>query len=117
MSNHGNVFDEEISKKMQDIFRERSDVPHSNALKEELFRKSAMGSTGNFPEGKLIPSDEGEIIFGIGAKDGKVVLEFATPVVWFGMQPEQAVSLAESLLEKAAKLGYIRPVKITIGSK
>ncbi|MGI9485487.1 MAG: hypothetical protein ACR2RF_06310 [Geminicoccaceae bacterium] len=78
----------------------------------ELFRRSKIGATGEFPEGELAPSDEGGIQFAIGAKDGKVVLEFNTPVAWFGMTPEQATKLAESLIEKAARLGCIRRVRV-----
>jgi len=65
-----------------------------------------FGATGNYPQGKLTPEDEGEIQFGIAAdsKTGKVVINFGKPVVWVGMQPEQAIALANSLREQAGKI-------------
>jgi len=110
MSNHSPKPDDEISKKMEQVFRK---MPQT-ANVDDLWRRSQLGKTGEFPEGKMTPHDEGAIQFAIGAKDGKVVIEFATPVAWLGMQPEQAITLAESLIEKAARLGCIRPVKVRI---
>lgn len=59
--------------------------------------------TGQFPEGQLVPEDEGEILFEVGDMDGKVVLNFGdVPVQWIGMSPEQADELADILRERAA---------------
>lgn len=74
-------------------------------IPEELMRsfKQQLGATGDFPEGKLTSGDEGGIQFAIGVKDGKVCLDFGKPVAWIGMNPEDALKLAESLIEKARK--------------
>ena len=65
--------------------------------------RKSFGATGMFPRGKLIPSDEGEVQFGVTHKDNKVVLDFGTPVVWVGMSPAEATDLA-SILKKHALL-------------
>lgn len=60
-----------------------------------------LGATGEFPDGKLTPDDEGGLQFSIGHRNGKVVLDFGTPAVWIGMEPQQAVELAQSLFDHA----------------
>ena len=60
-----------------------------------------MGATGEFPDGKLTKSDDGALHFAVGHTDGKVVIDFGTPTAWVGMEPEQAVELAECLLSHA----------------
>ena len=65
-----------------------------------------FGGTGRFPLGRLSPSDEGEIQFGIAADiaKNKVVINFGKPTAWIGFDAEQAEQLAESLLSNARKL-------------
>lgn len=60
-----------------------------------------IGATGRFPGGKLTPEDDGELKFAITAAKGKVVVEFGTPVKWFGMNGEQARELAKVLEHRA----------------
>lgn len=67
--------------------------------------KNFRGSLGDFPEGKLTKTDEGAIQFAVGEKDGKVVLDFGTPVNWVGMNPQQAADLASLLLKRAREVG------------
>lgn len=67
--------------------------------------KNFRGAVGSFPEGQLTKTDEGAIQFAIGEKDGKVVLDFGTPVVWVGMNPQQAADLASTLLKHARAVG------------
>lgn len=68
---------------------------------EDLDGTTFRGATGDYPEGKITESDEGAIQFAVGHDNGKVVLDFGTPVAWVGMNPQQAVELAHSLLEHA----------------
>lgn len=77
---------------------------------EDLRRKlldtaSFRGAIGLFPQGKLTPRDEGSLQFAVAHKDGKVVLEFGTPVAWVGMNPQQAADLAMSMLRHARAAG------------
>ena len=60
-----------------------------------------LGMTGQFPDGKLTTSDEGQIAFGVGDHEGKVIINFGTPVVWMGMSPQEAVEFAELLIKRA----------------
>ena len=61
--------------------------------------QTGIGATGKFPEGKLVKHDEGEIRMAVGNKDGKIVIEFGTSVKWIGMTKEQALALANSLID------------------
>ena len=73
-----------------------------------------LGATGTYPRGKLGPHDEGGLAIGI-AKDkrGNIIVNFGTPVAWFGLPPEQAIAFARLIL-KHAGAGRI---EITIGGE
>ena len=60
-----------------------------------------LGPTGSHPSGKLNGHDEGGINIGIGAKAGKVIMDFGTPVSWLGFDPGHARALAASLTNYA----------------
>lgn len=61
-----------------------------------------LGSTGNFPHGKQSAEDDGELSFGIGTKDGLVMIMFGDKgVKWMGMPPSHARNFAAALIEKA----------------
>lgn len=91
--------------------------PKDDAFKKLLETTSFRGALGDFPEGQLSKSDEGAIQFAIGVKDGKVVLDFGTPVAWVGMNPQQAADLASTLLKRAREAGRAagQSVSFTVG--
>lgn len=60
-----------------------------------------IGPTGEFPLGKLNEHDEGELNMAIGNEDGKVFVNFGTPVASLGMTPAEAVRIAEGLIKSA----------------
>jgi len=60
--------------------------------------KSEFGATGKFPEGQLSPDDEGEIQFGITNAGGQAIINFGKLVAWLGMQPQQALAIADALI-------------------
>jgi hypothetical protein len=66
--------------------------------------KPKLGPTRDYPDGKLNESDEGELMFAVGDKDGKLVIEFGTPVKWVGMPPHVALELAQLLVNRAELL-------------
>lgn len=67
-------------------------------------KEQMPGPTGEFPEGRLNEHDEGELMIGLVAHKGKVVLNFATPVAWLALNPNQAIQIANVLIEKAKAL-------------
>jgi hypothetical protein len=102
------------------------DDPENIKAKRETFdafKKSMMdttafrGALGDFPEGQLTTSDEGALQFGITVKDGKVVLDFGTPVAWVGMTPQQAADLASIMMKRAREAARLNGemVSFTIG--
>src|SRR5262249_37071389 len=68
------------------------------AIKED---RSKPGPTGKFPEGKIHESDEGELGIAIGFYEGNVIINFGTPVKWFGLPPEEALNLGALIIAKA----------------
>lgn len=64
--------------------------------------RKQLGATGQFPEGKLTPQDEGEIKIAIYHQPGKVVIDFGDkPIKWIGFSPVQARQIAMMLMEHA----------------
>ena len=61
-----------------------------------------LGSTGKFPDGKLHPGDEGELVLGV-ARDthGDVHINFGKDISWLALPPEQAVEFAKLILRHA----------------
>lgn len=64
-----------------------------------------VGATGQFPQGKMHDSDEGELRLAVTTTDGKVVMDFGKQVVWIGFDGPQAVSLGELLIKHGKNLG------------
>jgi hypothetical protein len=91
------------SEEMPDAFRRE--------LLKELGAQVApdalkIGATGEFPRGKLVEEDEGEIRVAIAAdhKTQTVVIDFGKPVAWIGFTGEQAQQIADTLIKKAWEL-------------
>lgn len=81
-----------------------SDRPNSSPIPDAIrqaLKEPLIGATGEYPEGRLTPHDEGGIQFAVGVRDGKVCLDFGQPVAWLGMSPTDALQLAESLIKHA----------------
>lgn len=75
--------------------------PILNELLKEEARKNKLGATGNYPQGMLTNTDEGELKMGIAHTSEKVIINFGTPVEWIGFDPEQAREIARLLIEHA----------------
>lgn len=65
-----------------------------------------VGPTGAFPQGQLNPDDKGGLVYAVGndPATGKVIVRFETPVVWIGLNPQDAFEFARAL-KKAARKG------------
>jgi len=99
-------------------FDEPEKLQRLEKLKQQLLDTSAFrGALGDFPEGQLTKMDEGAIQFAIGVKDGKVVLDFGTPVAWVGMTPQQAADLGSLIIKRAREAARAvgETVSFTIG--
>lgn len=60
-----------------------------------------IGKTARFPEGKIHPTDEGEIRITVGHVEGQVIVDFGTPCTWVGMPPDRALEFARVLQQHA----------------
>jgi hypothetical protein len=70
-------------------------------MRKMLDTTGFIGSTGDFPKGQITMDDEGAIQFALKPEDGKLVIDFGTPVQWVGMTPQEACDLAGSLVKMA----------------
>ena len=83
-------------------------------MRDLLNTTGFRGAIGHHPGGKLTKSDEGAIQFAIGEQDGKVVIDFGTPVHWLGMTPQEAADFASTVLKKARLIGRKNGETITM---
>lgn len=88
-------------------------IARNKLMRELLDTTGFRGALGEFPVGQLTKTDEGSIQFAIGEKDGKVVIDFGTPVHWIGLSPQQAADFASLLLKRAREAG--RKAGVSIG--
>lgn len=63
-----------------------------------------LGATGNFPQGKLDETDEGELRMAIFEKNGEIIIDFGKDLSWVGFGKEEATQLGELLIKKSKKL-------------
>lgn len=92
-------------------------MSHSGINPEDEARLHAAmkDMLGEYPEGKLNNTDEGALTVGIGHQAGKVVITFPKQVSWIGFTPEQAIEIAETLVQHARACGCKRPLTFNIG--
>lgn len=70
---------------------------------------------GEYPDGKLSNDDEGAIAMAVTHVSGRVKLQFPKPVAWLGLRPEEAIGLAQLLIDHAkaaAPRDFIVEVKL-----
>ena len=63
-----------------------------------------IGATGEFPNGKINEDDQGQIKIGITTEDRKIIVAFGKPVEWIGFTRDEAISLCNSIMERAFKI-------------
>lgn len=73
---------------------------------ERMIPDVKLGPQQDFPAGSYGPEDQGALAFAVGhdQRNKKVFLEFGVEVKWLAMDPEQAVNLAEILIQYAREL-------------
>lgn len=78
-------------------------------LKEQV-RELGLGATGRFPDGKMVPEDQGEIKISVGlanrlsGKPHSVIMHFGKEVAWIGFTAAQAREIAKTLVANADEL-------------
>jgi len=65
--------------------------------------RAAPRTVPSFPGSKFLGQNEGEIQIASGSAGGKVLLDFGKPTVWIGMDPDQAIRLAVSMVSNAKR--------------
>lgn len=90
------------SKPMDDAFRQQMEIET---------QRMRLGASGKTPAGKLHDTDEGEIRFGVSHDPNrrKVIINFGKPVAWMAMEPEDAASLGQLLIDHSLKVRGIDP--------
>jgi hypothetical protein len=79
----------------------QSDPVDRAAIEAQILR---LGATGQFPQGKIDKTDEGEIAIAIGHKQNKVVINFGKPVAWIGFDKRQALEIAQLIRSHAQQI-------------
>jgi len=71
---------------------------------------SDPGATGKFPQGKIHPTDEGELRFALitDKKRNFIVFEFGKSVKWLALDKAAATTLGNAILERAKELDDIQ---------
>lgn len=72
---------------------------------------------GEYPDGRLNKDDQGAVAMAVGHENGRVVVRFPKQITWIGMTADEAVGLAEALIEHARACGSTKPLTITVGRK
>ncbi len=111
MSNHSVDPNSDAMKALRGQLRD----PAKDKIAEKLGAiEGQLGATGRFPEGKLDPTDEGELAFAVMTDESKglMILDFGKPVAWLSLTPESAVKLGNTLFKRAKELGHTVVVDI-----
>lgn len=65
-------------------------------------RDNPFGPIGSYPRGKMNDDDEGGLQIGVAVDpEGRVVINFGSPVTWFALERDQVAQFAVGLLKKA----------------
>lgn len=95
-------------------FNESDEQRANRERVEKMLSDQMKNLLGEFPKGKLNADDEGALAVAISANQGKVVINFPKPVQWIGFTPEQAVQIAQSLIQRAREAGFKSPFTIRL---
>lgn len=87
-----------------------------NAFRRRFLEQLEGRAQRAYSQGRLGADDDGDLAMAIGADPAKkiVVIDYGKLIQWVGMPPEQAVKMAEMLIEKALTVAD-KPLAINIG--
>jgi hypothetical protein len=101
MAHHGSQDFSDMAK-YQDMINKQ--YKNGENLFKAFAERVGLGATENFPDGKIDPSDEGEIRFAMTISDGKLIMNFGKPTVWVGLTKENVNDLVAYLQEKVKEM-------------
>ncbi len=82
-------------------------TPIAKAIREQQKELQETFKTAKemdqWPRGMITQHDEGVLSMSVTGKDGKVILAFAEPTAWVGLEPKQAMELAQTLIKWATR--------------
>jgi hypothetical protein len=87
----------------------------NNPDNEELLKSAFKKMFGEFPDGRLNPHDEGAIPVMLGHENGRVVMQFPRNLNFIGFTPDQAIGIAEILIQHARTCGSAKPLTVKVG--
>ena len=67
---------------------------------EVLRKELGLGSTGNFPDGKMSEDDKGELKFAVLTRNNNVMIIFGQPVSWLDLSKDTAKELVKGLIKQ-----------------
>lgn len=87
-----------------------------NAIRRRFLEQIEGRAQRAYSQGRIGADDDGDLAMAIGADPDKkiVVIDYGKLIQWVGMPPEQAVRMAEMLIEKARAVSD-RPLSVNIG--
>lgn len=88
-----------------------SDNPEQEIAMSEAFKKLF----GEYPDGRLREDDSGAVPLAIAHEKGRVTMQFPRNLNWIGFTPEQAIDIAQGLINHARKCGCAKPLTIKVG--
>jgi hypothetical protein len=100
MSHHSS--DESLTeelKKLHRLMEPARTQPEEFAMRKQL--DETLGPTKDYPHGKIVPHDEGGLMFGVTVFNGRVIFDFGKPVRSIGFTREGALELAELIKRRA----------------
>lgn len=89
---------------------------HSDDPKQEQARREAFAKIfGEYPNGRLRDDDQGAVSVAIGHEKGVVTMQFPKNLNWIGFTADQAIDIAQTLIDLARKCGCTKPLTVKIG--
>jgi hypothetical protein len=89
----------DILEAKQELIEELRKRPAQEEMTKQL--ESELGPTKTFPDGKIVPHDEGGLMFGVTVFNGRVIFDFGKPIRSIGFTREGALELAELIKRRA----------------
>jgi hypothetical protein len=86
-----------------------------NDEQDRKLKESFKKVFGEYPNGRMNEHDLGAFTFSVGRENGRVVIRFPRMISVIGFTPDQAIDIANMLIDQARVLGSGKPVTLKIG--